>query len=111
MLYDILLTKHAHNGYTARPLLWPDIVVSGADKAEVLAAVRSAIVNSLMESTIVQIEVPSIPGAPSDPWLIAAGMWSDMPDAQWERFQKSIAAGRRLGEQSTTTIESGLSRF
>lgn len=106
MHYDILLTKHAHDGYTARPLLWPEIVVSGADKAAVLEAVRSALADSLVESTIVQIEVPSISGAPSDPWLVAAGMWSDVPDALWERFQKSIAAGRQLGEQPTTLIES-----
>ena len=59
MQYDILLTKQPANGYLARPVLMPEIVVSGADEEEALALVREAIADATVQSRIVRIDVPS----------------------------------------------------
>lgn len=59
MQYDILLTKQPVNGYLARPVLMPEIVVSGEDEEEALALVREAIADATVQSRIVRIDVPS----------------------------------------------------
>lgn len=59
MHYDILLTKQPTNGYLARPVLMPEIVVSGADEEEALARVQEAILQVTARSRIVRIDVPS----------------------------------------------------
>jgi predicted RNase H-like HicB family nuclease len=43
MTYDVLLTKGPDNRYTARALLLPDLVASGADEAEALERLRAVI--------------------------------------------------------------------
>lgn len=58
MEYDILVTKQPTNGYLARPVLMPELVVSGADEAEVLALVQEAIARAAIDSRIVRIDVP-----------------------------------------------------
>jgi len=59
MEYEILLTKQQTNGYLARPVLMPELVVSGADEAEALARVRTAIAEATAQSRIVRVNVPS----------------------------------------------------
>lgn len=99
MQYDIVLTKSANDGYIARPVLWPEVVVSGTNEAEALSAIRKALTEFLAETRIVQVEIPANVEASDDPWLRFAGMWSDVPDEQWERFQAAIAANRHLVDQ------------
>lgn len=56
MQYDILLTKQANNGYTAQPILMPEIVISGEDETEVLERVGKAIAVRHAQSRIVRID-------------------------------------------------------
>jgi len=95
MQYDILLTKVASNGYVARPIQWPEVVASGEDEAEALAAIRKVLAEFLDNSRIVQIELPTPTQSVEDPWLRFAGMWADIPDDQWERFQTAITEARQ----------------
>jgi predicted RNase H-like HicB family nuclease len=100
MQFDILLTKHPSNGYTARPVLLPEIVVHADDEDEALSLVSEAIADLQHNSRIVRIEVQQ-PQEADDPWLRFAGMWADDPD--WEIFQKEVKAFRQaLDEQSQT---------
>lgn len=93
MRYEIVVTKDVNNGYSARPVLFPDVVVTGADEQETLERVRTAIVDLQSTSRIVAIDVPvDAETASADPWLEFAGMWADEPN--WERFQEEIAAYR-----------------
>lgn len=58
MLYDVLLTKDPQNGYTARPLLAPELTVTGKTEAETLSRVQDALAKLYRQSRIVQVEVP-----------------------------------------------------
>lgn len=46
MQFDVLLTKERSNGYTARPVLMPELIVSGDSQEEALSRVRTAIANA-----------------------------------------------------------------
>lgn len=92
MLYNVLLTKQPNSHYVARVMALPDVVVSGADDAEVLARVRAAIARVQANSRIVQVDAPPLTETPDDPWLRFAGMWEDDPD--WDVFQAEIQAFR-----------------
>ncbi|MBX3050720.1 MAG: hypothetical protein KF753_04560 [Caldilineaceae bacterium] len=93
MRYEIVVTKQVNNGYTARPVLFPEVVVTGADEQETLERVRAAIVDLQSTSRIVAIDVPlKSETTPVDPWLEFAGMWAD--EANWETFQEEVAAYR-----------------
>ena len=91
MQYDILLTKHPNNGYTARPILLPEIIIHADDESKALSLVGEAIADLQNSSRIVRIEVQQ-PKATDDPWLRFAGMWADDPD--WELFQAEVNAFR-----------------
>ena len=104
MQYDILLTKVASNGYMARPIQWPEVVASGADEAEALAAICKALTEFLDNSRIVQIELPTPTRPVEDPWLRFAGMWADIPDDQWERFQTAISDVRQTVDQHQVAL-------
>ncbi|MEZ4737068.1 MAG: hypothetical protein R3E79_59070 [Caldilineaceae bacterium] len=97
--YDILLTKQENNGYIARPVLLPDIVVSGATEDEALAQVRQAIAQQQRQSRIVRVHVSAPNETADDPWLRFAGMWEDDPN--WEQFLADIAANRKLIDAQT----------
>ncbi|HRW11277.1 MAG TPA: hypothetical protein P5121_39530 [Caldilineaceae bacterium] len=92
MQYDILLTKQPTNGYLARPVLMPELVVSGADEQEALDRVREAITQATVQSRIVRIDVPNDTEPVDDPWLRFGGAWGDEND--WEQFEKDIRAFR-----------------
>lgn len=94
MKYQVILTRHLNNGYTARPLLFPEVVVTGVDEAETLERVRAALLDAHSHSRIVAIDIPTESEvAPGDPWLSFAGMWSADPD--WPQFLAGIADYRR----------------
>jgi len=101
MRYDIVLTKTPGNGFIARPLLWPDVVASGRDETEALAGVREALIDVLAQSRIVQIDLPAQHETEEDPWLHFAGMWQDVPEEDWERFQSAVTAVRQSANQTT----------
>lgn len=101
MRYDIVLTKTPGNGFIARPLLWPDVVVSGRNETEALVGVREALLDVLAQSQIVQIDLPEERETADDPWLRFAGMWQDIPEEEWARFQTAVAAVRQAANQIT----------
>lgn len=88
MQYDILLTKQPTNGYLARPVLMPEIVVSSTDEEEALTRVRAAIAEASEQSRIVRIDIANGIEPTSDPWLRFGGMWGDEDD--WEQFERDI---------------------
>ncbi len=92
MQFDVLLTREPNNGYRARPVLMPELIVSGDSEEEALSRVRTAIANAQAESRIVRIDVPIADDAPKNPWLRFAGEWGD--EAEWEEFLSSIEAFR-----------------
>lgn len=89
MTYDILVTKHHNNGYSARPLLWPELVLSGANEAEVITRIRAALADFLAHSHIVSVEVAPVDNT-NDPWLRYAGIWQDLPDDEWNEYLTAI---------------------
>jgi len=100
MRYEIVVTKHLNNGYTARPVLFPEVVVTGADEQETLERVRAAIVDMQSTSRIIAIDVPlNAEAIPADPWLEFAGIWADEPN--WEAFQEEVAAYRHSIDEQT----------
>ncbi len=104
MQYDILLTKQPANGYLARPILMPEIVVSGADEEEALALVRAAIAKATVQSRLVRVDVPNGTEPVDDPWLRFGGAWGDEND--WEQFEKDIQAFRcEIDKQTQNTTE------
>ncbi|MEZ4867528.1 MAG: hypothetical protein R3C14_39745 [Caldilineaceae bacterium] len=104
MQYDILLTKHPNNGYTARPILLPELIIHADNELEVLDRVRQAINEVQAHSRIVQIEAEPTE-AEDDPWLRFAGMWVDDPD--WEIFQSAVAAFRQQIDNQTSDNSTG----
>ncbi len=93
MQYDILLTRQPNDGYLARPIQLPEIVVTGVDEADALTRVRAAIVDKYAQSRVVRIDVPIPDVATADPWLRFAGEWGD--EAEWAQFQTDIDAFRQ----------------
>lgn len=96
------MTKKSQNGYIARPLLAPEISVTGNTEEETLARVRIAIAQLHSQSRIVQVEVPD---QDDDPWLRYAGLWKDDPD--WEQFQKNIEDFRQTVDARAYNSEAG----
>jgi predicted RNase H-like HicB family nuclease len=94
MEYAVLLTKQPDNGYIARSLLLPDIVVSGVNEAEALTQMRIALSDVHRQSRVVQISIPTPDETETNPWLRVAGVFAN--DPTWDEFQAEIAANRRL---------------
>lgn len=96
MQFDILLTKEPNNGYRARPILMPELIVSGDSEEEALSRVRTAIADAQVESRIVRIEVPlEVPlseRSADNPWLRFAGEWGDESD--WSEFLAAVQSFR-----------------
>ena len=104
MQYDILLTKQPTNGYLARPVLMPEIVVSGEDEKDALARVRIAIAKATEHSHIVRVDVPNSGESTGDPWLRFGGMWGS--EAEWEQFNEDINILRcEIDEQTEPSRE------
>ena len=100
MHYDVLLTKDPLNGYTARSVLIPELIVTGASEAETIERIREALAKVQEQSRIVRVEVPD---PEDDPWLRFAGMWKDDPD--WEQFQANIKAFRESVDKQPYSVD------
>jgi hypothetical protein len=99
MTYDVLVTREKNKRFKARVLLLPDIVVTGDSEAAVLERVQTAITDLRASSHIVRLDVPSLPGEATDPWLRYAGLWADDPD--WDVFQAEVEAFRQTIDART----------
>lgn len=93
MTFDVILLKQADNGYSARPVLWPDSVVHGATEQEALDRVRALIRDLLNRTQFVQVEVDVPEYQVDNPWLAKAGMFAD--DPTWGDFLQAMADYRR----------------
>ena len=92
MLYDVVLTETADDRYTARAVLFPELVVSGSNETDVLQQMQKAISRVHTRSRIMRIDVPNSTANVENPWLRFAGMWVDDPN--WEAFEAEVAANR-----------------
>lgn len=93
MVFDVMLVKEAENGYTARPVLWPDVETHGETQQEALEAVQRRIREMLGHTEFVQVEVDLPNAQAQNPWLERAGMFAD--DPTWDEFLQAMAAHRR----------------
>ncbi|MEZ4861022.1 MAG: hypothetical protein R3C14_06945 [Caldilineaceae bacterium] len=93
MTFDVILRKHPNNGYSARPVLWPDITVHGATQQEVLHRVQQLIRELLEQTQVVQVDVEAAEAVEQNPWLAKAGMFQD--DPTWDDFLEKMADYRR----------------
>lgn len=55
--FDVILLQQVDNGYSARPVLWPDSVAHGATEQEALDRVRTLIRDLLSRTRFVQVEL------------------------------------------------------
>lgn len=93
MATNILITRQADNRYTARALVLPEIVVSGATEAEAVEHLRAALSDVKQYSRVIQLDLPITATPLEHPWLRFAGMWEHDPD--WEAFEAAVTALRR----------------
>lgn len=93
MEFDILLTQIPNNDYRARPILMPELTVSGSSEEEALGRVRTAIADAQIQSRIVRIDVPlDVDAGSENPWLRFDGEWGDEHD--WDEFLSAIQTSR-----------------
>jgi hypothetical protein len=90
---SVLITRQSDSRYTARALVLPEIVVSGATEAEAVEQLRAALADLQQHSRVIQVELPITDSAAAHPWLRFAGMWEHDPD--WAAFEAATADLRR----------------
>ncbi|NOZ06352.1 MAG: hypothetical protein GXP41_08390 [Chloroflexi bacterium] len=88
MTFAVLLMKQTDDGYTARPMLWPDSVVYGTTKQEALGRVQVLIRDLLSRTQLVQVEVDVPEQQVDNPWLTKAGTFAD--DPTWDDFLQAM---------------------
>jgi predicted RNase H-like HicB family nuclease len=101
MATSVLITRQPDNRYTARALVLPEIVVTGATEAEAVEQLRAALADLQQHSRVIQVELP-IPDTVAHPWLRFAGMWEHDPD--WEAFEAAVADLRRANTPDTPPV-------
>src|SRR5579859_5271146 len=89
MMTSVLITHHPDNRYTARALVLPEIVVTGATEADAVEQLRAALVDVQQHRRVIQVELPILETAAAHPWLRFAGMWED--DSDWGAFAAAVA--------------------
>ena len=108
MTFDVIVLRQVDNGYSARPVLWPDSVAHGTTEQEALDRVRTLIRDLLSRTRFVQVELDVSEHQFGNPWLTKAGMFAD--DPTWDDFLKAMADYRTLvtRNQRTRAQNSGL---
>ncbi len=103
MTFDVIVLQQVDNGYSARPVLWPDSVAHGTTEQEALDRVRTLIRDLLSRTRFVQVELDVSGHQSGNPWLAKAGMFAD--DPTWDDFLKAMADYRRqLIEEQTPEL-------
>ena len=103
MIFDVMVLRQVDNGYSARPVLWPDCVAYGATEQEALDRVRTLIRDLLSRTRFVQVEVDVPEHQSVNPWLAKSGRFAD--DPTWDDFLKAMADYRRqLTEEQTPEL-------
>ncbi|GIK55954.1 MAG: hypothetical protein HND44_14225 [Chloroflexi bacterium] len=93
MTFDVILQKRMNDGYTARPLLWPDSTVYGTTEQEALERVRALIRDLLEQTQFVQVDIETSETQKDNPWIAKAGMFAD--DPTWDDFLQAMTDYRR----------------
>lgn len=93
MTFDVILVKQADDGYTARPVLWPDAAAHGSTEQEALDSVRALIRDLLKQTQLVKVEIDTSTDQVNNPWLIKAGMFAN--DPTWDNFLKIMSDYRQ----------------
>lgn len=103
MTFDVIVLQQVDNGYSARPVLWPDSVAHGTTEQEALGRVSTLIRDLLSRTRFVQVELDVSEHQFGNPWLTKAGMFAD--DPTWDGFLKAMADYRRqLIEEQTPEL-------
>jgi predicted RNase H-like HicB family nuclease len=102
MATNVLITRQPDNRYTARALVLPEIVVSGATEAEAVEHLRTALIDVHLHSRIIQVELPISAPSQEHPWLRFAGMWEHDPD--WDAFDATVAELRHADTPETPPV-------
>ena len=92
MTTSVLVTRQAENRYTARALMLPDIIATGATEAEAVTQLRTTLSQLQQHSHVIEVDLPLLPPAATHPWQRFAGMWESDPD--WTAFMQALADGR-----------------
>jgi len=90
MTLSIFVQPSIGNGYTAKVLGWPEIIVAGETKEEALEKIKSAIDLRLGEGEIIRLQYE--PPTKEHAWMKFAGMWKD--DPTFDDFLDEIRAYR-----------------
>lgn len=78
MTYYIIVENGEQGRYTAHALGWPELIVQGTTRQEVLARIRRQISARLQQVEIVPMEIDAAP-ATEHPWMKFAGVFQDDP--------------------------------
>jgi hypothetical protein len=93
--YDILLEQVQNNGFIARVLALPDMVITADSREEVVALATRRIQDRLSKGDIVTVQIE----AERHPWLKFAGTWEG--DAGISEFKEAIAEYRHEIDSET----------
>ncbi|MBI3946386.1 MAG: hypothetical protein HY321_10745 [Armatimonadetes bacterium] len=96
--YAMHVSREAR-GYQATVLGHPGVRGTAPTREAAVRQAEAALAEALASGEIVAgtIQVPE-----RNPWVEDAGIWRDVPDEEWEAYQKAIADYRRelAGDES-----------
>ncbi|RRR76022.1 MAG: hypothetical protein EI684_03660 [Candidatus Viridilinea halotolerans] len=102
MTTSVLITHQPDNHYTARALVLPEIVATGATEAEAVEQLRTVLAKLQQHSRVIHVELPLADTALGHPWLRFAGMWEQDPD--WEAFEAAVAEARHANPSEMPSL-------
>ncbi|ETW98216.1 MAG: hypothetical protein ETSY1_19695 [Candidatus Entotheonella factor] len=101
MTYYIVVENGQHGQYTAQILGWPDTMVKGASRQEVLLSVRQHLASRLAQAEIIPLEMEPSPPI-QHPWMKFAGMFED--DPMFDQVLEDIQIYRQELDTDDSTI-------
>lgn len=90
MTLSIFVQPKTENGYLAKVLGWPEIIVEGRTKEEALEKIKTELDLKLGEGEIIRLQYK--PPIDKHPWMRFAGMWKD--DSTFDDFLEELRAYR-----------------
>jgi hypothetical protein len=93
--YDVMVERTNSNGYTARLLAWPEMVVEAPTREQALQQMRVFLLERLVNVEIVTLEIQ--PTEIGHSWAPFAGDWANNPymdefRAEIERYRREVDA-------------------
>jgi len=89
--YEVMVEQTNGNGYTARLLAWPEMVVEAPTREKALQQMRVLLLERLAKVEIVTLEIQ--PSEIGHSWAPFAGDWADNP--YMEEFRAEMERHRR----------------